>query len=73
MYALGDNLAAQSCYEKGLAIFENNYGKDHPDIAATLLNLGVVLKEMGELKKGHVFVWSEHCRSPRANWETITF
>jgi tetratricopeptide (TPR) repeat protein len=35
--------------ERALAIFEAAYGSDRPEVAQALDNLGVVLRELGEL------------------------
>jgi tetratricopeptide (TPR) repeat protein len=41
--------AARAAGERALAIFEVAYGPDHPEIARTLGNLGIVLEQLGEL------------------------
>jgi tetratricopeptide (TPR) repeat protein len=41
--------AALSVLERALAIFEAAYGPDHPEVARTLTNLGLVQQQLGEL------------------------
>ena len=49
----GDAHQAVSCYERALATFEQVYEKDpnHPEIAATLNNLGNAWRDLGDTRK----------------------
>ena len=44
---------AQQLFERALAILEARFGPDHPSVAATLNNLGNVLRGLGELRAAH--------------------
>ena len=37
--------------ERALAIFERTYGRDHPQVALALFNLGVVYGRLGDTSK----------------------
>jgi tetratricopeptide (TPR) repeat protein len=41
--------AARGACERALAIIEAAYGPDHPEVAGTLTNLGIVVQQLGEL------------------------
>ena len=41
---------AKSIWERALKIKEKSYGPDHPDVAATVGNLGLVLRHLGDLE-----------------------
>jgi tetratricopeptide (TPR) repeat protein len=41
--------AARAAGERALAILEAAWGPDHPEVARTLTNLGIVLGQLGEL------------------------
>ncbi len=51
MEALGDAKKAITFYERALAIDEKTYGKDHPDVAIDLNNLGSAWDALGDAKK----------------------
>ena len=46
---------AKTLFERALAIGEETYGSDHPNMAALVNNLGFVLRELGDLEgaQGH--------------------
>jgi len=46
----GDRAQAASLYRRAIAIDESVYGREHPEVAGDLVNLGLVLKESGELR-----------------------
>jgi tetratricopeptide (TPR) repeat protein len=50
LYGRAEFNEAKSAYERALIIDENIYGPDHPNVAWVINNLGMVLKEMGELE-----------------------
>ena len=41
--------AARATLERALAMKEAAYGPDHPEVAITLANLGIVQQQLGEL------------------------
>ena len=41
---------AKGMHERALAIYEAEYGPDHPDVATNLNNLGLVLKALGDME-----------------------
>jgi len=45
---LGELSEALECYVRALGIRENELGKDHPEVAVTLHNLGVVFEKLSE-------------------------
>jgi tetratricopeptide (TPR) repeat protein len=48
---LGHPDAARKAYERALAISEGQLGPDHPEVAVSLLNLGGLLADQGDLKR----------------------
>ena len=49
MEARAEYAQAKKMYERALAIDEAALGPDHPNVATRLNNLGLVLKEQGDL------------------------
>lgn len=47
---LGELEAARETLQRALAIFGPIYRPEHPEIASTLSNLGIVQQELGELQ-----------------------
>ena len=47
--ALGDMEGAKKMFERALEIGEAAYGPDHPTVAIYVNNLGLVLKDLGDL------------------------
>jgi tetratricopeptide (TPR) repeat protein len=45
-----DYIQAKSFHQRGLAIGEENLGKNHPSVAIPLNNLGLVLQDLGDLE-----------------------
>ena len=43
--------AAMAKYKRALTIQEKAHGKDHPQVAITLTNMGVVLEKQGKLEE----------------------
>ncbi|KAF5425651.1 MAG: Tetratricopeptide (TPR) repeat [Candidatus Methanocomedens sp.] len=41
---------AKGMHERALAIYEAEYGPDHPDVATNVNNLGLVLKALGDME-----------------------
>ena len=41
---------AKSIWERALKINEKSYGPDHPEVARTVMNLGIVLRHLGDLE-----------------------
>ena len=48
---IGDPRNAKSYYEHALSILEQYYGKFHPLVAETLVNLGKTYRDLGNIKK----------------------
>ena len=47
--AKGDPDGALACYREAERIFRAGFGDDHPNVAATVNNIGLVLKAKGDL------------------------
>jgi Tfp pilus assembly protein PilF len=48
---LGDTQKKRELLERALAINERHYGPDHPNVATTLTNLGIVYGRSGDTQK----------------------
>jgi tetratricopeptide (TPR) repeat protein len=47
LYASGDLLEAERCFERALEIAEGAFGPDHPNVATVVNNLGLALRDSG--------------------------
>lgn len=54
--ALGKPKKAISYYKQALAIDENVFGKEHPNVATTLNNLGLVYYQLGQIVRARSYV-----------------
>lgn len=49
LHEVGDLVAARPYYERALAIHQSVLPPDHPDLARSLINLGMLLRDQGDL------------------------
>ncbi|MCG8095038.1 MAG: tetratricopeptide repeat protein, partial [Candidatus Thiodiazotropha endolucinida] len=49
LHMVADYAGARVAYERALAIFEAAFGPDHPNVARSVNNLGLVLQDLGDL------------------------
>ena len=49
---MGDHAKERDKLERALAIFERAYGRDHPEVAQTLGNLGCAYGQIRRLREG---------------------
>ena len=55
-YNTGEYFLARPCFERALVIEERYYGKDHPEVVRTLVNLGNVYGSLGNLSQKKVLL-----------------
>jgi tetratricopeptide (TPR) repeat protein len=65
-YDVGDARQAIEYYEQALAIYKEVYGDRHPNVAATLSNIGVACTVLGETKKA-----LEYCKQALAIYKEV--
>ena len=51
-----DKNRIQAIYARALAIDEKTYGKNHPQVATYANNLGLILKELGQLPEAQALL-----------------